>query len=100
MCRIDRRSGGAHGCGLCPIAARGSIGSYLGAHLLDRLAEEVGEQVGGRATGRSPEEHHADTDGLWLQFAKKGSGATSITPQEAVDVVGLRGRPAQQQLSR
>ena len=32
------------------------------------------------------EKHHAEPDGLWLQFAKKGSGIASVTYFEALDV--------------
>ena len=32
------------------------------------------------------EEHHADSDGLWLKIAKKGSGVESVTYSQAVEV--------------
>jgi len=32
------------------------------------------------------EEHHEETDGIWLQIAKKGSGVPSVTQREAVEV--------------
>lgn len=32
------------------------------------------------------EENHASSEGIWLKFAKKASGITSITPQEALEV--------------
>lgn len=31
-------------------------------------------------------DHHAGSDGVWLKFAKKGSGIPSVTYAEAVDV--------------
>lgn len=31
------------------------------------------------------EENHATSEGLWIKFAKKGSGITSISHQEALD---------------
>jgi uncharacterized protein YdeI (YjbR/CyaY-like superfamily) len=30
--------------------------------------------------------HHADSDGVWLRIAKKGSGATSLTAAEGTEV--------------
>ena len=32
------------------------------------------------------DEHHADSDGLWLKIAKKGSGVESVTYGQAVEV--------------
>lgn len=32
------------------------------------------------------EEHHAASDGIWIRFAKKGSGVASVTYAEAVEV--------------
>jgi uncharacterized protein YdeI (YjbR/CyaY-like superfamily) len=32
------------------------------------------------------DEHHADSDGLWLKIAKKGSGIESVTQPEALEV--------------
>ncbi len=32
------------------------------------------------------DEHHADSDGLWLKIAKKGSGVESVTYSQAVEV--------------
>jgi uncharacterized protein YdeI (YjbR/CyaY-like superfamily) len=32
------------------------------------------------------EEHHATSDGLWLNFAKKGSGLETVSLAKAVDV--------------
>ena len=32
------------------------------------------------------EENHADSDGLWLRIAKKGSGVSSVTYAEALEV--------------
>ena len=32
------------------------------------------------------EDHHEETDGIWLQIAKKGSGAKSVSQREAVEV--------------
>jgi uncharacterized protein YdeI (YjbR/CyaY-like superfamily) len=32
------------------------------------------------------EEHHAGSDGVWLRFAKKGTGITSLRYAEALDV--------------
>jgi uncharacterized protein YdeI (YjbR/CyaY-like superfamily) len=32
------------------------------------------------------EEHHDESDGIWIRFAKKGSGAASVTYAEAVEV--------------
>ena len=31
-------------------------------------------------------EHHGETDGVWLELAKKGSGIASVTQAEAVEV--------------
>ncbi|HET7045715.1 MAG TPA: YdeI/OmpD-associated family protein [Gaiellaceae bacterium] len=31
-------------------------------------------------------EHHGDEDGVWLRFAKKGSGATTLSYDEALEV--------------
>jgi uncharacterized protein YdeI (YjbR/CyaY-like superfamily) len=36
--------------------------------------------------GRWLDEHHASTEGVWLQFAKKGSGVTTVTYDEAVEM--------------
>jgi uncharacterized protein YdeI (YjbR/CyaY-like superfamily) len=36
-------------------------------------------------------EHHADSEGLWLKFAKKGSGVESVTYAEAVEVALCQG---------
>jgi uncharacterized protein YdeI (YjbR/CyaY-like superfamily) len=32
------------------------------------------------------EEHHTTSDGLWLKIAKKGSGLTTVTYDEALEV--------------
>ena len=32
------------------------------------------------------EEHHASSDGIWIRFAKKGSGIASVVYAEALDV--------------
>jgi uncharacterized protein YdeI (YjbR/CyaY-like superfamily) len=32
------------------------------------------------------EEHHADSDGLWIQIAKKGTGIASVNHADALDV--------------
>jgi uncharacterized protein YdeI (YjbR/CyaY-like superfamily) len=32
------------------------------------------------------EQHHADARGVWLKFAKKGTGVTTVTYAEALDV--------------
>jgi len=32
------------------------------------------------------EEHHRSSPGVWMQIAKKGSGITSVTYQEALDI--------------
>jgi uncharacterized protein YdeI (YjbR/CyaY-like superfamily) len=32
------------------------------------------------------EEHHADSDGLWIKFAKKGKGVPTVVYAEAVEV--------------
>lgn len=32
------------------------------------------------------DEHHADTPGIWIRFAKKGSGIPSVTMRDAMDV--------------
>jgi uncharacterized protein YdeI (YjbR/CyaY-like superfamily) len=32
------------------------------------------------------DEHHADSDGLWLKIAKKGSGIETVTQPEALEV--------------
>ena len=34
------------------------------------------------------EEHHATVDGVWLRFAKKGSGITSVTYAPALALAG------------
>jgi uncharacterized protein YdeI (YjbR/CyaY-like superfamily) len=36
-------------------------------------------------------EHHADSEGLWLKFAKKDSGVDSVTYAEAVEVALCHG---------
>jgi len=33
-----------------------------------------------------PDEHHAPSDGLWLELAKKGSGLETVSLAEALDV--------------
>ena len=41
-------------------------------------------------------EHHGLLDGLWVKFAKKGSGIESVTHAEALDVAlchGWNGAP-------
>jgi uncharacterized protein YdeI (YjbR/CyaY-like superfamily) len=32
------------------------------------------------------DEHHADSDGLWIKIAKKGAGINTVTHSEALDV--------------
>ena len=48
---------------------------------------KLGMVVGGVvATAQGRIEHHASSRGVWLQLAKKGSGATSVTYPEALTV--------------
>jgi len=51
------------------------------------LAEQAAREFSTRAAwGKWLAAHHDDVDGVWLKFAKKGTGVTTVTYDEALEV--------------